>query len=75
MDITSDYILTEIDRIRGTITKHPLKGIFNFDETRLFYRKAPQKIISLEDVSGSKVNKDRLAIEFMCSAEGEKWSL
>jgi hypothetical protein len=72
VDMTSDHILTEIDRIRGVITKYPLKDIFNFDETGLFYRQAPQKTISLEEVSGSKVNKDRLTIGFMCSAEGEK---
>jgi hypothetical protein len=75
VDMASDYILTEIDRIRGVITKYPLKDVFNFDETGLFYRQAPQKTISLEEVSGSKVNKDRLTIGFMCSAEGEKVKL
>lgn len=72
VDMTTDHMLTEIDRIRRAITKYPRKDIFNFDETGLFYRQAPQKTISLDEISGSKVNKDRLTIGFMCSAEGEK---
>jgi hypothetical protein len=48
VDTTSDYILTEIDRIRGVITKYSLKDVFNFDETGLFYRQAPCRIRSID---------------------------
>ena len=53
----------------------PLKNVFNFDETGLFYKGLPNKSLTLagEAARGGKLAKERVTIGLLSSALGEKY--
>lgn len=72
VDMSSPVILLKVEEIKAKLACYDRRDIYNFDETGLFYRQAPQKTISTRDVAGGKVDKTRLTIGFMCNADGSR---
>ena len=72
VDMSSPVVLLKVEEIKAKLACYDRRDIYNFDETGLFYRQAPQKIIASKDVAGGKVDKTRLTIGFMCNADGSK---
>lgn len=70
VDINHPDLVAQVADIKTTIATYERRNVFNFDETGLFYRQAPQKTISSRDVAGVKVDKTRITIGLMCNADG-----
>ena len=53
----------------------PLKNVFNFDETALFFKGVPNRSLTFagEAARGGKLAKERVTIGLMSSALGEKF--
>ena len=69
IDLSSPQLVTRIEEIKALIANYDRRDVFNFDETGLFYRQAPQKTISTRDIAGTKVDKTRVTIGLMCNAD------
>ena len=59
-----------IEQIVERIKLYELRDIYNMDETGLFYRMSPDKIIATRQIEGSKKDKTRMTIAFTCNVDG-----
>jgi len=70
---SGDAQMTNIDEliiiIKRRIVEYAAQDIYNMDETGLFYNLASDIIISRRQIEGSKKDKTRLIIGFICNAD------
>ena len=59
-------------KLREITSAYELCNIFNADETVLFWRMEPARILSTRPVSGTKKSKERITVFLTCNATGEE---
>jgi uncharacterized protein CbrC (UPF0167 family) len=69
-DAQMEGIDDQLDTIRKKIEAYDLADIYNMDETGLFYNMSPDKTIAQRQIEGSKKDKTRITIAFICNADG-----
>ena len=70
VDINSPLLQLDVEKIKAVVSKYDRKDVYKFDETGLYYRRAPNKTISKQLISGVKVDKSRLTIGLLCNSDG-----
>jgi hypothetical protein len=58
------------EQIRGITSQYQLSDIFNADETGLFWKLEPSRVLSTGPVAGRKKSKERITIMLTCNADG-----
>ena len=73
-DVDPTVVSDWSERLKTICQGYALKGIFNADETGLFYRALPTRSMAVKGVktSGGKKSKERITVLLACSAIGEK---
>jgi len=72
--VAVDNVISAVTRLRKITDQYPLRDIFNFDETGLFYRMPPNRGLAQKQTSGLKGDKTRITYGLMANADGsEKW--
>ncbi|CAB5373718.1 unnamed protein product [Rhizophagus irregularis] len=56
--------------LRELCFNYPPERIYNMDETGLFYRLEPDRILATKRLAGRKVNRERLSIILCANADG-----
>ncbi|XP_060597343.1 tigger transposable element-derived protein 6-like [Ruditapes philippinarum] len=72
--VDTDVVKNFKSQIPEIIGDYSLDDVFNCDETGLYFRALPDKMLSVKGTAskGTKVSKDRITVMFACSASGEK---
>ena len=58
------------EQIKSITSQYQLSDIFNTDETGLFWKLEPSRILSTGPVAGRKKSKERITIMLTCNADG-----
>ena len=62
----------DLKEIREICDLYTLKDIFNMDETALNYKASPDSSLSSQSISGGKIKKDRITVNFCYNADGSQ---
>ncbi|OWY96640.1 CENPB protein Homeodomainlike, partial [Phytophthora megakarya] len=60
----------QIKRLRAVIQQYAVADVYNFDETGLFYKLCPDKIIARQLFEGAKKSKTQITVALACNADG-----
>ena len=73
-DVREEDVVDWTSRLPSVCQGYELKGIFNVDETGLFYRTLPKRslVASGDKCTGGKNSKERITVMLCSSATGEK---
>ena len=69
-DAEMDNIEDQLNQLKSRIQQYDPNDVYNMDETALFYNLAPDTTIAKEQIEGSKKDKTRITLAFMCNANG-----
>jgi hypothetical protein len=64
--------LDEMNTVRTILENYNLQDIFNFDKTGYFFRMQPDRRLCTELLEGSKKNKLRITVGFICNGTGSE---
>ena len=60
----------ELEGIRGAIKEYELDDMYNMDESALFWKMLPDATLTDRQLSGGKLEKQRITVNFCCNATG-----
>ena len=60
----------DLAELRTFLLNYPLEDIYNMDETGLFWKLLPDRILASEQLPGGKFHKERISVAFCCNASG-----
>lgn len=58
------------EQIKSITSQYQLSDIFNADETGLFWKLEPSRVLSTGPVAGGKKSKERITVMLTCNADG-----
>ena len=58
--------------LSGILSDYELQDIWNLDETRLFYRTLPTRVLVTKYRKGQNLAKDRMTLNFIVNASGSE---
>ncbi|KAG2198831.1 hypothetical protein INT47_000747 [Mucor saturninus] len=70
VDVNSQSIQDQLEKIREELTDYPFADIMNFNETGLYYNQPPRRTICSRPLGGLKKSKTRVTMGLLCNANG-----
>ena len=71
-DINSPENIHQIEKVRKLTAEYGEENTLNIDKTGLFWKLTPDRTLTTKPGSRGKKNKDRVTLDFTCSAVGER---
>ena len=67
---TSEVVLSRMEDIKAIVSEYNKDDVFNMDETGLFYKLQPNRILATKRLSGNKKRKERITVALTSNATG-----